>query len=206
MQGEDVHKISIFSYTMRISGGKARGIPLRVTKSSILRPATEANRERLFSSLQLKVQDAKILDLFAGSGAYGLEALSRGAKSVHFVENHRKIYRDLTYNFEQVQKSANLCKSAASFTSWDAIDFLRKAQDSYDIIFLDPPYPEFPKIGEKIFTLLLVNHFVHANTLLIHEAPMEALSVFNGWEKIKVLGKEKKGSPSFRLFSPSPSA
>ncbi len=187
---------------MRISGGKARGIPLRVTKSGLLRPATEANRERLFSSLHHRIQESKVLDLFAGSGAYGLEALSRGAKSVHFVENNRKIYKDLKYNFEQVQKSASLDTTAATFTSWDAIDFLKKKQDLYDFIFLDPPYPDFPKIGETIFELLRTNGFVHANSWLIHEGPMEAKSDFNQWEKIKVLGKEKKGSPSFRLFSP----
>jgi 16S rRNA (guanine966-N2)-methyltransferase len=187
---------------MRISGGKARGIPLRVTKSSLLRPATEANRERLFSSLHHKIQESKVLDLFAGSGSYGLEALSRGAKSVHFVENNRKIYKDLKYNFEQVQKSANLSTSAASFSSWDAIDFLKKKQDSYDFIFLDPPYPDFPKIGEKIFDFIHTNGFVHENSWLIHEGPIEAKSDFKQWEKIKVLGKEKKGSPSFRIFSP----
>ena len=73
---------------MRISGGIARGIPLRVTKSKSLRPATEANRERLFSSIANQIQHKKVLDLFAGTGSYGLEALSRGAKNAHFIEQN----------------------------------------------------------------------------------------------------------------------
>ena len=77
---------------IRISGGLARGIPLKVTKSKLLRPATEANRERLFSSIRESLRGSRVLDLFAGSGSYGLEALSRGAKHVHFV-NNGKIFR-----------------------------------------------------------------------------------------------------------------
>ncbi|MEJ6621751.1 MAG: RsmD family RNA methyltransferase, partial [Opitutae bacterium] len=65
---------------MRICGGLARGIPLLVTKGIEIRPATDANRERLFSSLGENVIDTHFLDLFAGTGSYGLEALSRGAK------------------------------------------------------------------------------------------------------------------------------
>ena len=80
---------------MRISGGKARGIPLRACKAPELRPATEANRERLFSSLGQAVINARILDLFAGTGSYGLEALSRGAVEASFVEKNKKGLRPL---------------------------------------------------------------------------------------------------------------
>ena len=92
---------------MRISGGIARGIPLRVTKSKSLRPATEANRERLFSSIKIKFS-IKVFDLFAGTGSYGLEALSRGAKNAHFIEQNKRVFNDLRHNFEQVKKSSDL--------------------------------------------------------------------------------------------------
>ena len=91
---------------MRISGGLAKGISLRVTKATKLRPATDANRERLFSSLGDFVREKSVLDLFAGSGSYGLEALSRGAGLAIFVESDRRIFRDLKENL------ANTCKSA----------------------------------------------------------------------------------------------
>ena len=74
---------------MRISGGKARGIPLRVNKKSGIRPAIETSRERVFSSISQKVENARVLDLFAGSGAYGLEALSRGAAHITLVEKKK---------------------------------------------------------------------------------------------------------------------
>ena len=70
---------------MRISGGKHRA-SLRLSKTKGLDPATEANRERLFSSIQNKVEDQRVLDLFAGTGSYGLEAISRGARAADFVE------------------------------------------------------------------------------------------------------------------------
>ena len=98
---------------MRISGGKARGIPLRVGKTVGLRPASEANRERLFSSIGEKITNCMILDLFAGSGSYGLEALSRGAKSATFVEKNRSVIKDLKINAANTLKSAQLESMAA---------------------------------------------------------------------------------------------
>ena len=70
---------------MRICGGAARGITLRVPKGDLVRPATDGMRQSLFSSLGARVPDARVLDLFAGSGAYGLEAVSRGARAGMFV-------------------------------------------------------------------------------------------------------------------------
>ena len=75
---------------MRISGGGARGIPLVVPKGDAVRPATDGMRQSVFSSLGARVSGARFLDLFAGSGAYGLEALSRGAAAGVFVEQNGK--------------------------------------------------------------------------------------------------------------------
>ena len=191
---------------IRISGGLARGIPLKVTKSKLLRPATEANRERLFSSISESLREARVLDLFAGSGSYGLEALSRGAKFVHFVENNDRIFRDLKQNFEKVKKSARLIDKVASFSNRDVIEFLRQKENTYDIIFLDPPYKDFPKIGNTVFDFLTTHNFVHQDTLLVHEAPMEEVSSFENWELLKVLGKEKAGTPNYRFYKPEFSA
>ena len=74
---------------MRITGGLARSIPLILPKGDAVRPATDALRQAVFSSLAARVAGARFLDLFAGSGAYGLEALSRGASSGVFVEKRR---------------------------------------------------------------------------------------------------------------------
>ena len=188
---------------MRISGGKAKGITLRIPQTSGLRPATEANRERLFSSLGNFITNKRTLDLFAGSGSYGLEALSRGAKSVHFVEKNRKLVSTLNQNLIRVCKSAGLMSSAGQVYSLNAIDFLQSSPSQpFDLIFLDPPYQDFPKFGEKLFARLHSNGFVHDQSLLIHETPGEDDSSFPNWCKTKTLGKPKRGTPIFRFFHP----
>ena len=186
---------------MRISGGKARGIPLRASKAPELRPATEANRERLFSSLGQQVEDACILDLFAGTGSYGLEALSRGAAKACFVEKNRKITKDLQDNLSKVLKSAQLKKDVGRVIQRDVLDFLQAPPEkSYDILFLDPPYAEIDLLREKLFARIRNNQFVHRDSLLIHECPAGEYEEPTGWQLIRTLGKAAKGSPIFHFF------
>ncbi|MDR2676021.1 MAG: RsmD family RNA methyltransferase [Opitutaceae bacterium] len=91
---------------MRITGGIARGIPLVVPKGDAVRPATDGMRQAVFSSLAARVPGAWFLDLCAGSGAYGLEAVSRGAAGGVFVEKNAKAAACLRRNIEAVCKSA----------------------------------------------------------------------------------------------------
>ena len=186
---------------MRISGGKARGIPLRVGKTIGLRPASEANRERLFSSIGEKIINCMVLDLFAGSGSYGLEALSRGAKSVTFVEKNRSVIKDLKINTANTLKSAQLESMAAKIETRDVLEFLKnKSTEAYDIIFLDPPYSELSKIVQPLFERL--HKFTHSNTIVVHECPAGAFEERPGWKLIKNLGKASKGSPVYHFFEP----
>ena len=90
---------------MRISGGLARGITLAVPKGEVTRPATDGMRQSVFSSLASAVPGARFLDLFAGSGAYGLEALSRGAVGGVFVEQNPRAVACVRKNIEAVCKS-----------------------------------------------------------------------------------------------------
>src|SRR5947199_1862085 len=90
---------------MRISGGIARGIPLSVPKGDRVRPATDGMRQAVFSSLGERVVGARFLDLFAGSGAYGLEAMSRGASGGSFVEQNAKAAACIRQNIAAVGKS-----------------------------------------------------------------------------------------------------
>ena len=92
---------------MKISGGAAKGIPIHVPKTDGLRPASSSSRERLFSSLGKRVEGAFFLDLFCGSGSYGLEAVSRGAKSGAFVDRDFRATQCVRRNLAQVCKSAN---------------------------------------------------------------------------------------------------
>ena len=123
---------------MRIISGSLRGLKLKSLEGSDTRPTLDNVKEAIFSMLFDRVWDASVLDLFAGSGALGLEALSRGAKKAVFVDANPKACQIIRANIE----SARMQEKALLFKQ-DAKDYLKKAyenQESYDLIFLDPPY------------------------------------------------------------------
>jgi len=188
---------------MRISGGLAKGITLRVTKSSKLRPAGDANRERLFSSLNEVVREKYVLDLFAGTGSYGLEALSRGASGAVFVEADRRIFNDLRLNLVNTCRSAKLPPSVGQLENRNVSEFLKHCQLSFNLVFMDPPYEEITKLVPVALELLRTRNLLRKDCLLIHESPPEAQKVFPGWTLTRTVGKEKKGSPSFRIYKSS---
>ena len=188
---------------MRISGGKARGIPLKVSKKGDVRPAIETTRERLFSSIFQSVENATVLDLFAGSGAYGLESLSRGARQATLVEKNRLVFNDLKTNLAAVLKSASLEGEAGRLVNRDVLDFVKEpSTQNYDIIFIDPPYAEIEKLGPRLFELLLRNHCLSKDGFIVLETPGELKMEFPGWTVTRVVGKEKRGSPLHRIYSP----
>ena len=188
---------------MRISGGLAKGIALRVTKTDKLRPARDANRERLFSSLSDFVQKKSVLDLFAGTGSYGLEALSRRASSAVFVEKDRRIFTDLKLNFANTCRSAKLPSSVGQLENREVVEYLKHCDLSFDLIFLDPPYAEISKVAPIVLELLRLRNLLRKDGVLVHESPPEAQNDFPGWSLIRTIGKEKKGSPSFRIYKSS---
>lgn len=121
---------------MRISGGDARGIRLRVPEGS--RPASERVRQAIFSSLAAEIPGANVLDLYCGSGAYGLEALSRGADSALFVDKAPAAV-------EAVRDNAKLAglSDRCTVRRADVLTFLlkhTKNRDRVDLVFIDPPY------------------------------------------------------------------
>ncbi len=123
------------SNTIRIIAGKWRGRRLPVLDSLGLRPTTDRVRETLFNWLMHDVPSARCLDLFAGSGALGLECLSRGAASVAFVEADKRVAASLVANL------GTLGSSDASVTVGSALRYLTKPPKSpFDLVFLDPPY------------------------------------------------------------------
>lgn len=117
---------------MRIIAGSAGGIPLRLPKHDI-RPTMEKIRGAIFSSLGDRVIGARVLDLFAGSGAFGLEALSRGAANAIFVDHHRDAIAAIQANFQKT-------KLRGAIVRLDVFGFLRSNREQFDLIFADPPY------------------------------------------------------------------
>lgn len=135
---------------MRITGGRLGGRRVTVPRGSV-RPTQDRVREALFSILGSRIEEARFLDLFAGSGIVGLEALSRGAGDVVWVESDRRVFRVLRQNVTA------LCGTAEGLVLSDAQRFLRRTRPGppFDIIFADPPYARAEKGGSETIAALL---------------------------------------------------
>ncbi len=121
---------------MRIIAGQWRGRRITSPEGKNVRPTLDSVREAWMSILQTDIPDARVLDLFAGSGALGLEALSRGANAAEFVESNPATFRMLQDNIASLDASTR-----AILHRKDALQFVKElAADSFDVAFADPPY------------------------------------------------------------------
>jgi 16S rRNA (guanine966-N2)-methyltransferase len=123
---------------VRITGGILKGRKLLVPKIPDLRPTTDMVRESVFNILRNRTEGARILDLFAGTGALGIEALSRGAVEAVFVEKDRKVLEALKRNLASCGVEAQ--SRVIPMPAEKAIFYLEKRSEKFDLIFLDPPY------------------------------------------------------------------
>lgn len=120
---------------MRIISGKQRGRRLATLEGQHSRPTSGKVKEALFSIIQFEIEGRKVLDLFAGSGQIGLEALSRGADSCVFVENDRRAMNIVRENAEKCGFT-----DRSRFLQNDYAAVLKRTNEKFDIIFIDPPY------------------------------------------------------------------
>ena len=120
---------------MRVITGTARGRVLRTLEGEDVRPTTDRVKEAVFSIIQFEIEGRRVLDLFAGSGQLGIEALSRGAASATFVDMSKDSLSTVKYNLEHTKLGDN-----AKVVQTDALSFLKLTRDRFDIVFLDPPY------------------------------------------------------------------
>lgn len=124
---------------MRVVSGKARGIKLEtLSGTDVVRPTTDIVKEAIFSSVQFLIEGRKFLDLYAGSGQMGIEALSRGAESATFVDSNRESIRIIKKNLNTVKLS-----DKAKVVQADAVNFVGNlvcSREKFDLVFLDPPY------------------------------------------------------------------
>ena len=183
---------------MIITGGVARGIRLKIKNSDSIRPAMGRLREAVFSSLGIGVVESRFLDLFAGSGAYGLEALSRGASGGVFIEKDYQKIGYLQKNLFSVCKSLGLEKTPCDVLEMDVVKWVPKVNQKFDFIFVDPPYNTINQQLELIFTLAQSCITFKESSRLIFEAPCELDLKGKGWEQVKKLGKGRhKSTASF---------
>jgi len=120
---------------MRVITGSARGRKLQTLEGKDVRPTTDKVKESVFSIIQFQIQDRVFLDLFAGSGQMGIEALSRGAKKAYLVDQSLKAIRVI----EQNVKTTGF-EGRAAVVRQDATGFLFSARENFDIAYLDPPF------------------------------------------------------------------
>ncbi len=119
---------------MRVITGTARGCRLKEPADYKIRPTTDKVKEAIFNIVQFDIEGREILDLFAGTGQLGIEAISRGAKSVTFIDESRDAIKLVRDNL----KSSNT-ENAARVIQTDALSFLQRGE-KFDVIFMDPPY------------------------------------------------------------------
>ncbi|MBC2607098.1 RsmD family RNA methyltransferase [Pelagicoccus albus] len=172
---------------MRISGGKARGVTLRVDQKAVHRPAMDKLRQSIFSSANAWVEQARVLDLFAGTGSYGLEALSRGSAHCTFVELNGRAVTMIKANAEIVAKSMKE-KLDTRILKGDATRFESAPEAApFDLIFVDPPYDQLETLTPKLFPIF--DQILAHDGLVVFEAPGNFEPAAEGWTLKKRLGK-----------------
>ena len=157
---------------MRVIAGSAGGLSLTVP-NSVTRPTPDRVREALFSSLGERIIEARILDLYAGSGALGIEALSRGAGSVVFVEENERAAQTIRDNLERTRLPAEVRRMKVSaFLNGLATG---ENRDRFDLVFADPPYARDDQTRAEIADLL-------ASEALVRSLASDGLFVLEGMD------------------------
>ncbi len=164
---QDIRKKELLR-NMRVIAGKARRLPLKTVKGMDTRPTTDRIKETLFNMIQNEVPGCRFLDLFAGSGGIGIEALSRGAVSAVFVESDRKASGCIRDNlsFTKLEENAVLM-TADVFAALIRLE----GQEPFDIIFMDPPYGML--LEKRVLEALKGSSLVDEDTLIIIEASLD---------------------------------
>lgn len=158
---------------MRIIAGKHRGKKLAAFRGTDIRPTPDRVKESLFQILSSRLEGARVLDLFAGSGALGLEALSRGAREVIFNDNSPEARTLIGKNLRAAGERGTVLP--LSFR-----DCLLSVQPPFDLIFCDPPYKE--DVAEDILTLVQKRELLAKNGLVVYESERDIIPP-EGWEE-----------------------
>ena len=150
---------------MRIITGRARGIQLITLEGDMTRPTSERAKMAIFSSLQFELEGRRVLDLFAGSGQMGLEAVSRGAAHAILVDQSKDAVKIIQKNAEKTKLAEDCTVICADFS-----EFLRqrRGRDPFDIVFIDPPYAM--KARKAAVEALLENRLLKPHSILVLES------------------------------------
>jgi len=157
---------------LRVISGRFKGKKLHSVRGLTIRPSADRLRESIFNILSHGVLNAVVLDLFAGTGAMGIEALSRGAESAVFVENNQKALSVIRRNITSccLGKQAHIIK-------WDAkknLNCLKSAGAAFDLVFMDPPYNR-DMVKPALFNLEQTGSLKKGTRIVVEHSPMEPI-------------------------------
>jgi 16S rRNA (guanine966-N2)-methyltransferase len=161
---------------LRIIAGTNKGRSLSTARGRIVRPTTDKVREALFNILAQRPSGAKVLDLFSGTGALGLEALSRGARSVVFIEHHKKALEVLRKNIVHCNRQADTRIVAMDVLK--ALNALKAFPMEFDLVFMDPPYNS--NMVRPTLNTLIKNRVLAAEALIVVEHTREEAAQVDG--------------------------
>ena len=165
---------------MRIIAGTARSLPLKTIEGLDTRPTTDKIKETLFNMLQADIPGCYFLDLFAGSGQMGIEALSRGAERCVFVDAREEACRLIRENLKRTKLFQE-----AEVVRGDYMDYLNRCRERFSIIFLDPPYAE--EYLENAIKRITEIDILQTDGIIVAERPLgkELPWEFDGYQRSK---------------------
>ena len=175
---------------MRIIGGKAKGTKLYTLEGNdITRPTLDRVKESIFNLIQFDVQGAVVLDLFAGTGALGIEAVSRGAEKVFFVDENKQAIKIVKENLQGMNENVEVINT-------DAFNFLKNTKQKFDIVLIDPPFKT--DLGTCAIEYIITNNLLKENGIIIFETAEEKEFNFE-YENFKI-DRRKYGTVAVYKF------
>ena len=178
---------------MRIISGKFRGTVIPSPKESIVKPTLDRVKENVFNILQFKVNNSVCLDLFCGSGALGLECLSRGAKEVVFVDNNKQNILALKTLLEKLKVENFNLRNEDYFES---LKFFETTKKQFDIIFIDPPFDS--SLAELSIQKILKFNLLKQDGFVVWEHPTD---IDNSKFRLKIKDTRKYGKIQIDFIS-----
>lgn len=170
---------------MRVISGKYKGKILTGFNINGTRPTMDRVKESLFNSIQTYLENSICLDLFAGSGSLGIEALSNGAKKCYFVDNGKEIIPILKKNLENIKDTILI--------TGDYLDAIKKINEKIDIIFLDPPYKN--NLIKPAIEAIIKYDLLNDNGLIVCEYEIEEFTF-----PLEIIKEKKYGDKHIRIY------
>jgi 16S rRNA (guanine966-N2)-methyltransferase len=187
---------------MRIIAGIYRGLHLSTLKGGNLRPTTDQLRETLFDVLGARVEGATFLDAYAGTGAVGIEALSRGARDVVFIEHHRAAAQLIKHNLAALKIASGFAVRASAVET--GLERLESEGETFDVVFLDPPYEEIREYHHTLRQLARGSLLRPESMVIVEHSKHVALEEnYLALHRTRLL---KHGDAQLAFYRPTPSA